>query len=639
MAFSLVALNGDQPGNVLRLREDQPCTLGRDVSCALQLDDPQVSRFHAKVWFENGGWHVRDCESSNGTRVNHHSVDEVSLQPGDLIRVGKQWLVFCEEQETNDNSQLAGVAQRGCRVFSARSLADNAAAFVGADAAQRQLGQLVQLAKQIHQLDDEKALIRHVMGTLRNALGADVVKLSMPAGNGRLQTVTLPAPAGTRETPQVLASWILKRGEALVLELNDNPDAPPAGRPVAGRDEANWRPGDRPSKTELARRRFTAIGVPIPGGQSPRASLECYHQSDDGGGIECLDYVIAVARLCGAAWDNIKHRDRLQAEASPSVSLAMAPPAIAGNDRPMPHGDKDILGASPQIALLLEQIQRVAPADATVLVLGESGTGKELVARRIHEQSSRSQRPFVAVNCAAFTESLLESELFGHEKGAFTGADAQRIGQFERADRGTIFLDEVGELSAGCQAKLLRLLEGQPFHRVGGMTPVQVDVRIVAATHRNLMEMVSRGEFREDLWYRLRVIELRTPPLRERGHDVVALAEHFLSDCRHKSGPAEFAPDAIDALLRHPWPGNVRELRNAVERAVVLGAEHRIRARDLALLSAEQECDNTPQTLAENEQQHIHRVLAMVNGNKTEACRILGIGRATLYSKLSRHKA
>jgi Nif-specific regulatory protein len=287
---------------------------------------------------------------------------------------------------------------------------------------------------------------------------------------------------------------------------------------------------------------------------------------------------------------------------------------------------------------LLEAVNKVAPTDSTVLVLGESGTGKELVARAIHESSGRREGPCVAVNCAAFNESLLESELFGHERGAFTGADKRRLGQFETAHRGTIFLDEIGELSAACQAKLLRVLEGHPFQRVGGNDEVRVDVRIIAATHRELVELVRGGKFRQDLYYRLRVLELRIPPLRDRGDDRLLLAEHYLVEFRKRlGGPSRrLTKDAIEAVQRYDWPGNVRELRNAIERAMVLGTGPLITGSELQLGG------KLPATrggfglvpLAEAERRHIREVLNAVGGNKSRACRILDISRATLYNKL-----
>jgi Nif-specific regulatory protein len=244
----------------------------------------------------------------------------------------------------------------------------------------------------------------------------------------------------------------------------------------------------------------------------------------------------------------------------------------------------------------------------------------------------------VAVNCAAFSETLLEGELFGHERGAFTGADRRRLGQFERANRGTLFMDEIGEMSVACQAKLLRVLEGHPFERLGGNELIRVDVRIVAATHRNLNELVRQGRFREDLFYRLHVIELRVPPLRERGDDVLALAVHFLEQFRRQMGrgPVRLSERAAGLITRYAWPGNVRELKNAVQRAVVLGNTDDVQPADLDLpVDGAQEVPAWGLiSLEDAERRHIQNVLDQVGGNKTRACEILGIGRATLYKKL-----
>jgi len=273
------------------------------------------------------------------------------------------------------------------------------------------------------------------------------------------------------------------------------------------------------------------------------------------------------------------------------------------------------------------------------LILGESGTGKELVARSIHDLSRHSEGPFIAINCAAFSESLLESELFGHEAGAFTGADRRRLGQFERAHRGTIFLDEVGEMTANCQAKLLRLLEGHPFERVGGEDTVSVSVRVVAATHRDLADLARQGKFREDLFYRLRVIDMHLPPLRERGDDVIELAAQFLDHFIRQigRGPRRLSQIALDAIRRYEWPGNVRELKNSIERAVVLSRSDEIMPVDLGIPQIDTGTEDPPELipLRDAERKHIDYVLWKVGGNKTEACRVLGISRATLYAKLN----
>jgi Nif-specific regulatory protein len=261
----------------------------------------------------------------------------------------------------------------------------------------------------------------------------------------------------------------------------------------------------------------------------------------------------------------------------------------------------------------------------------------------IHETSPRQAGPYIAVNCAAFSESLLESELFGHEKGAFTGADHRRIGQFERANQGTLFLDEVGELSAGCQARLLRVLERHPFERVGGTTPIQVNVRVVAATHADLPGLIRQSAFREDLYFRLRVIELSVPALRERGDDIWLLANHYLEHYRKKIGRSELrlGEAAWELLTRHDWPGNVRELKNAIERAVVLSRSDEVQARDLGIdiVRTDAPAEGRLMTLAEAQLRHIIAVLDQLDGNKTQACRVLGIGRGTLYKKLEEAQA
>src|SRR4029079_12044813 len=248
-----------------------------------------------------------------------------------------------------------------------------------------------------------------------------------------------------------------------------------------------------------------------------------------------------------------------------------------------PVGESDLIGRSAAAQRVLDFVKRVGPSDATVLRGGEWGSGKEMVARAIHRASRRAKGPCVAVNCAALTESLIESELFGHEKGAFTGATEKKAGRFEMADRGTLFLDEVGELPLGLQTKFLRVLEERRFERVGGQKAIEVDGRGVAGTKRDLAEMVKRGTFHEDLFYRLSVIHVEVPPLRERLDDVPLLADHFLARFRHQAARriTGFAPDAVAAMTRYAWPGNVRELRNAVERAIVLGDREQIIAADL----------------------------------------------------------
>jgi DNA-binding NtrC family response regulator len=251
-------------------------------------------------------------------------------------------------------------------------------------------------------------------------------------------------------------------------------------------------------------------------------------------------------------------------------------------------GYANLIGSGAPMRRVFETIQKVAETDLTVLIRGESGTGKELVAQALHDRSARRSRPFVAVNCAAISRELVESELFGHEKGAFTGADARRAGRFEAAEGGTIFLDEIGDMPTETQAKVLRVLEERSFERVGGTRPIQVDVRVVAATHRNLEKEVEKGAFREDLYYRLRVVEIELPPLRDRREDIPALVDRLLAQTADRLGrdKKRLGPEALTHLTRHSWPGNVRELRNVIEQAAVLASQDEIRSDDLRLGTA-----------------------------------------------------
>jgi two-component system response regulator HydG len=288
-------------------------------------------------------------------------------------------------------------------------------------------------------------------------------------------------------------------------------------------------------------------------------------------------------------------------------------------------------------------IEDIAPTDASVLIQGESGTGKELIARAIHQQSLRKERPFVVIDCSAYPATLLESELFGHEKGAFTGAIRQKAGRFEQANGGTVFLDEIGEIPLSAQIKLLRVLQTQKFERIGGEQTLSVDVRIIAATNRNLLEEVKNGAFREDLYYRLNVIPIHLPPLRERRNDIPLLSRHFLHRFAGSQGKKieEFSPEAMRALLDHSWPGNVRELENTIEHAAVLAKSGRIELAHLpAALQNFTSSLHVPKspTIAENEVKLLQETMEQCGWNKKEAARRLGISRSTLYEKLKKHR-
>jgi len=332
-----------------------------------------------------------------------------------------------------------------------------------------------------------------------------------------------------------------------------------------------------------------------------------------------LQLVTAISGIAAVAIENARHFEWLQTE----------------NERLLAdvNIEHNMVGESPAMQRVYHFISKVAPTDSTVLIAGESGTGKELAARAIHRNSKRAQKPFMAVNCAALTESLLESELFGHEKGAFTGAFSQKKGRLEVADGGTVFLDEIGELSPALQVKLLRVLQEREFERVGGTVTIKVDLRVIAATNKNLEDAIESGEFRHDLYYRLNVVSLEMPGLRERREDIMLLASYFAAKygakCNRKL--VGISPDARACLTAYDWPGNVRELENAIERAIVLGTTDVILPEDLPEALLEQETSAAQSTVGYHEavtqtkKQIILKAIEEAKGNYTEAAKLLGV--------------
>lgn len=299
-----------------------------------------------------------------------------------------------------------------------------------------------------------------------------------------------------------------------------------------------------------------------------------------------------------------------------------------------------IIAKSPMMLKIIELVKTVAPTSATVLITGETGTGKEVVARAIHHQSQRRNKPFIATSCAALPESLLESELFGHEKGAFTGAVERKKGKFEAGDKGTLFLDEIGEINANTQIHLLRALEEKKITRVGGNEEIDVDVRVVTATNRDLRTLVKQGKFREDLYYRLKVVTINLPPLKERKEDILPLAEHFLKKYveENNKGDKIFSPEVIEFMLRYSWPGNVRELENMIEHGVILSKSNVITMAELPqdIIHPAPIEEKTIEAVTRN---HILNVLEETKGNISKAAEILGVRRMTLYNKLKKYNA
>lgn len=626
MPFALVQLNGMSPGSSQALDANRPpVTFGRDPARDVPIDDHLCSRLHCRIWFDGSCWRVEDCGSRNGTFLNSRQIEQEILQPGDAIRIGDRLFVFIQQGEDTSGSGWQPALLESTTFIARVSSAAQKDAVVGqlktggSPDSIRNAAILCRLAGELHEMDSVESMLTTVCKALKAGTRADTIVVWLTGIDGRLRRYGVKSD-GAPEAPSPLASLAMDQQEALLVE-----------QPVQD--------GDSLDSTVVGETPGSAICAPIPHRSGCRGAIELLRNSlSEPLKQSNLELTIAVARQAGLALENLEYRERLE---QANVQLKSQ---LSGSSR--------IVGESEPVKRLLELVSRVAPTESTVLISGESGTGKELVAKMIHDSSSRASGPYVAVNCAAFNEALLESELFGHEKGAFTGATRQHLGQFERAHRGTIFLDEIGEMSLNCQAKLLRILEGHPFERLGGTDRIQVDVRILAATHRFLPDLIEDGGFREDLYFRLRVIELSIPPLRERGDDVLVLAEHFLQHYYGKSGrgPIRVSREAAKVLRQHSWPGNVRELKNSIERAAVLGTGEDVLPDDLGLRAAAPAApaerkhlaassgrgdeNGQPETLADAELRHIKAVLDQCGGNKTKACRILGIGRGTLYKKL-----
>ena len=404
--------------------------------------------------------------------------------------------------------------------------------------------------------------------------------------------------------------------------------------------------GDRQLATENSRGEIdveSVIIAPVRDHEGRLRGMVHVTTTVDGSPLEGddLEFVVASCEILAESISNLADRRKL------GRSLKRTQRQVKELQERL--GDKArIVGKSESITEVGNQIGLAAPTKATILVRGESGVGKELVASALHHASERKNGPLVCMNCAALSPSLLESELFGHEKGAFTGATERKRGKFETADGGTLMLDEIGEMNAEIQAKFLRVLEGHPFERVGGHEPIKVDVRVVAATNRDLQEMVREGKFRQDLYYRLHVVEILVPPLRSRGRDCLLLAEYFLDQFNREMGRKieGFTDAAKKRLLSYSWPGNIRELKNVIERAVVFNTKSEIDDSDLSLTPAVEGGSvaaaaeiSAEMTLAQLEREHIERVLRFTEGNKSRAASILGIERSTLDRKLKKFAA
>ncbi len=596
-------------------------SLGRHHSNDISVPDPSVSRQHCRLLAGRGGkFRVADNDSRNGTFVNDLPIEQRDLQHNDVIRLGKcrfLFLTLVEETEERPSTIMSESIGMETRTIVSLDRADavylrpEEALAAGRPSANlaRNLTALMQAATAVRAARGVAELARELMRVVFDVTPAGVGALLLlePGLEDPVWSLGWQRDTGEATDIPVAAPLALRAfREDIAILSNESSDAgsePPPSRlvaPLAGSGESH--------------------GVLYLSAPEPRVRFTEDH----------LQILTAIAALAAPALEIAIEYDRLRDE----------------NRRLREEIDikHDMVGESPRMQTVLRFVAKVAPAQATVLINGESGTGKELVARAIHRNSPRASHPFVAINCAALTQTLLESELFGHEKGAFTGAVALKKGKLEVADSGTVFLDEIGEVPPAIQVKLLRAIQEREFERVGGTRPVRVDVRVVAATNRDLKAAIAAGKFREDLYYRLNVVSIDLPPLRERKKDIPLLAAHFANKYGARLGRAlsGISPEARARLIQYDWPGNVRELENAIERAAVLGSGERILPEDLPEVLLEAPAPKATQEAGFHEavrqakRQILIEAIEQTGGSQTGAARALGIN-PTYLSRLIRN--
>ncbi len=649
----LLTWDGSTWRDVVRLRHGHVTTIGRSATNRIVLQDEACSRNHCEVFFSEGEWRLRDLSSRNGTTLRGRAVSgDALLHPGDVISIGACRLAFttsldepptppadsqsAPERETSP-SQPAVTAREPSILHRTASPEFLAPAQTGRSEVNRtaELAKLYRLGLEMGNARTRQQLTDVVLASLarETVAGIGAILLAPP------ELTSQPVPADL----QVVAYHSVK--DLPYRRVSDN-----LSRVVLSKREAILA-RDVNDHSQLSvfdslgeMKAISVICAPIHHNDRVYGLVHLYSMNPDNPlDKNDLEFTLAVAHQLGVAIHKLLDLDSLQS------GLAMARSENRSLREQLTH-EQQLLGETPQMKEMKERIQLIAETDANVLIRGESGCGKELIARSIHMMSPRRDAPFVCLNCAALNESLLESELFGHEKGAFTGASDRKIGRFEQADKGTLFLDEVGEMSPAIQAKFLRVLEGHAFERIGGRKSLQVDVRILAATNRDLEEAVEDGDFRKDLYFRLHVAEVIAAPLRERRDDIELLARAFLQKFVTKTGRriAGFTDEAMELLRDYAWPGNVRELQNTIERTVILCRNEVVKASDIQLSTLSQRTrpmaaerpsasEYREQSLADVEQEHILATLEKTDWNKSRAAQILGIERSTLDRKLKRY--
>jgi transcriptional regulator with GAF, ATPase, and Fis domain len=593
-------------------------TVGREASNGIAIADPSVSRRHCLISYREGKFQVRDLESRNGTHVNRTAVAEQCLEHGDEIVTGDSSFLFLLEDEGAAVVGTGRVEFEDAQ-FNAETtiIHPRDAVYLQPDRLLRELPASSRVARNLNALLKISRIV-HAIRSLEELQGQllDLIFEVAPAGRGAIllsdseghqfnslfARTRQPGQTQLVKVSRTIARQVLEQGIAIL------------GSDVAGSDDL------REVESLAVAQVRSLLCVPLTVFQRVIGCI--YLDSDsvtDRLHEEHLQLVTAIAGISAVALDNARRLQWLEQEnerLTVEVSL-----------------ERSLVGDGARMKEVYQFIKRVAPTDSTVLIEGESGTGKELAARALHRNSPRASKPFVTINCAAIPETLLESDLFGHERGAFTGAAIQKKGRLEVADEGVVFLDEIGELAPALQAKLLRVLQEREIERVGGTHPIKLDIRLIAATNCNLEEAQRAGRFRQDLYYRLNVLKITMPALRDRREDIPMLARHFVQKhakrCKVKARP--ISREALSRLVNHDWPGNVRELENAIERALVLGSSEMILPEDLpeSLLEHIPAPEMTEAkyhaAVKELKKQLILDAVEQTQGSYADAARILGV--------------
>lgn len=602
----LAAITGKLKDTVIAMSEG-PVLIGRQTGASLRIRNAAVSRRHALIEKDGDKYIIADLDSRNGTFVNDMPVKRCELHHGDRVQIGESQFFFLID-DAEDPSQTSEIRFDEAPLLGAPAvrMTYSDAVFVMA----RDLSALLKISTTINAIRDldklEKALLDLLFEVVPARRGAILLSSShADTGDEFSSVITLDRVEGARQSVNVsrtIVRRVLSDGAAILINEDDNN-------------------ADLKTESLIAARSRSVLCVPLI--MHDRKLGVIYLDSDEPQARfdeNHLQMVTAVAAIAAVAIHNARNFEDLENE----------------NARLMVDADieHNMVGESPLLQRVYQLISKVAPTDSTVLIFGESGTGKELAARAIHRNSKRADKPFIAANCAAFAETLLESELFGHEKGAFTGALLQKKGRLELADGGTIFLDEIGDLSPSLQTKLLRVLQEREFERVGGSRTIKVDIRLLAATNRDLEDAIKKGSFRQDLYFRLNVVKLTMPPLRERRDDIPLLANYFARKYAEKCNRRVMgiSSEARKRLMTYDWPGNVRELENAIERAVVLGTTEQILADDLPEAVVEAEATVSAETpssyhelVVQTKKRMITDAMKQANGNYTAAAKILNL--------------